>query len=384
MKIITTREPLRLVLALATVAIGLSDAFAQKEAATIPDDASEAYLIDRIRRYSEATPEDLELGQDQRLLLQTVAEQQILEHVDALVARYPDSSFKEEAQIIKLNSLANLARLHSGYLQLLISFTEEIARDKPKGRLASENAFAAIRAFVMAARYEEMPEERLRLGTLERYEAFIEDYPKSERIPAIRASLIRTLIVQDRLDRARAEFAILERDYPDHRATRRARGELNRATAVGKPFAFAHATPDGTMIRTEDYLGKVVLVHFWAAWSEPAIATLPAMIELNNRYAERGLQLIGVNVDADRRSMEEVLDKHPMPWPLYFDEKGFENEAFIQMGVRKLPAFFVIDHKGILRSIDPGASLEELVRKLLDELPPKQKTEQPAEGKKQP
>jgi thiol-disulfide isomerase/thioredoxin len=370
MERIMTNSALRLQAVSVALAIGVTAVFAQEPPpSAVPGDASEAYLIDRIKRYAEVTPVDLGLPRNQRILLQTVAKQQILEHVDTLIARYPESAFREEAVIIKLNALADLARLQSDYLDLLLSFTQQVAAGEPKGRLAAENAFASIRAFVLAARREGMPEDRRLLGTAERYVAFLADFPDSEHVPVVRASLIRNRIAQSRVDQAQEELAKLVRDYPDHQATRRAKGEVHRATAMGKPFAFAHTTPEGEAIRTKDCLGKVVLVHFWASWSEPSVESLPRLIELQERYASRGLQLIGVNVDANRASMEKVRKRYEMPWPLYFDAKGFDNAVFVEWGVRALPAYFLIDHEGILRSVDPGDALEETIQRLLAKVP---------------
>lgn len=378
----------RAFLTLWTVAGSLagSSAFGAQPTAssTIPDDATEEFLIEQIKRYAGVNLSDLQFPAEQRFLLYTVAQQQILDHADALVTRYPESSFREEALIIKLNALANLATLHPRYIELLLSVTEDVARGRPKGRLAAENAFAAIQAFVLGARHEEMPDERRLKGTLERYEAFLADYPQSERVPVIRASLIRNLIAQDRIDRARAELARLKQDHPNHKATRRAQGELYRATAVGRPFAFTYSTPDGETIRTKDYLGKVLLVHFWATWSESSMARLGELVELHRRYDERGLQLIGVNVDTDRKRIREAMNKYDMPWPHYFDEKGLENEVLVQTGVLKIPTYFVVDRKGILRSIDPGESLEDLVKKLLDESPAGPDVKEPSTQKATP
>lgn len=337
----------------------------------IPDDASAEWLIQRIRRLADFERSEGDRAGLQGFGVRTVARQQTLAHIDTLLTRFPDTGFKSEALIVKLAAMAELARFHPIYLTQLLELTDEIGRTKATGELASEGAYFAIQAFVLGARREKMPEQRRLSGTRERYESFLKDHSKSKRVAVIRASLIRNLIVLGQVELAREQLDKLRREFPDHRATRRAAGELYRVTAVGRPFSLSHTTPDGKTIRTTDYLGRIVVVHFWAVWSDAAMRELPELIALHEEFKGRGLQLIGVNVDTDRKLIEEALEQHAMPWPHYFDEKGLENDALVATGVLKIPTYFVVDRRGILRGIDPGRGLRALVEKLFAESPAK-------------
>ena len=46
--------------------------------------------------------------------------------------------------------------------------------------------------------------------------------------------------------------------------------------------------------------GKVVLLDFWASWCEPCRHSFPWLNEMQAKYADRGLVIIGVNVDRER------------------------------------------------------------------------------------
>ena len=158
---------------------------------------------------------------------------------------------------------------------------------------------------------------------------------------------------------------LLKRDHAGHRATSRATGELYRVDAIGKPFELDHATKDGKTIKSEEYLGKVLVVHFWATWSQPSRNGLLKLIELNRKHASNGLQLIGVNLDKSRKQVGKALDVINMSWPQYFDEEGFDNGALQAIGVSSVPLYFVVDRKGILRHITRGDDLSELIEPLL-------------------
>ena len=342
------------------VAVGQIDDNAARQ-----ETLSEQALIGKIGQLSEPIQTNLSLA----IQLQVLAprSQKTLALIDELLTRFPETAFKNEALIIKLRTLAELARTDPGYLRELLALTDKIGADNPTGELAAENAFHAIQGFVLGARLEKMPEEHRLLGTLERYEAFVEDYADSPLRPVIWASMIRNLIALERIERAEKESVSLHLAYPDHRATKRAVGEVYRATAVGKPYRLEYTSSDGKVVRTADYLGKVLVVHFWATWSRASMDGLPELITLHKEFADRGLQLIGVNVDKSRRRIDSALRDHDLSWPQYFDQKGLENDILVGSGVVKIPTYFVVDRRGVLRSIDPSEKLRDLVGTLLAE-----------------
>jgi uncharacterized protein (TIGR03067 family) len=55
----------------------------------------------------------------------------------------------------------------------------------------------------------------------------------------------------------------------------------------------------GTPVRFNDLKGKVVLLDFWGYWCNPCVQQMPVLIELHEKFANRGLVIIGVHVDAD-------------------------------------------------------------------------------------
>lgn len=337
------------------------------EPAPLPDNAPESYIIRQIWVLREST----EIDRQSKLV-------RMIEYVDALLERYPDSYFRDESLILKLTSLSALARDDDAYLRQFLSLTERLSKEHPTGRLVSENAFYAIQAFVLGARAEEMPEERRLLGTRERYEAFLEDHPNSHRAPTIMASLVRNLIAGDKVEEAEKWVKKLRQKHPDRSATRRAEGELLRAGAVGRRFRFEHTTADGKTLNTGDYSGKVIVVHFWSSQSDDSMKGAVQLAGLHEQFKNKGLQLVGVNIDRDRQGADQALEKHKMPWPQFFDGGGFAGELVVKSGVVGTPTYFVIDRDGVLRSTDPGDKLPELIKELLA------KPVRPAAGKKRP
>ena len=51
---------------------------------------------------------------------------------------------------------------------------------------------------------------------------------------------------------------------------------------------------DGRGVRLADYQGKVIFLNFWATWCVPCQAEIPVLIELQDRYRDAGLEVVGV------------------------------------------------------------------------------------------
>ncbi|MFQ5463282.1 MAG: peroxiredoxin family protein [Phycisphaerae bacterium] len=320
----------------------------------VPDGLGESEIIEMLK----------ELRTD-HALLRDVRLRRMLRYADALVRRYPDSSFREDAQLLKLTALSGLAATEAYYVPSLLEATQSIAREAPAGRLADENAFFAIQAFVYGARLEAMPKERMLAGIKERYEAFLVDHPESPRVPLIMGSLVRNAIRREKMDEARTWVDRMESAFPGERITQRAAGELRRTQSLNKPFTIEYTGNAGPPIKTADYKGKVVVFHLWTAWTDKGVASLNPMARLYKSRGSESLQLLSLNLDRDSSRAKNLVEMKHLPWPQSFDKLGLQSDIALAYGILRLPICFVIDQAGVLRFVGDADQLVEQATGLL-------------------
>jgi thiamine biosynthesis lipoprotein len=112
------------------------------------------------------------------------------------------------------------------------------------------------------------------------------------------------------------------------------------------PLEIAGRTLDGTDLRIADLRGKVVLVDIWATWCTPCRYSLPVYRDLFNQYRDRGLVVVGVNVDEGDATVRTFLQGTPLPFPILRDPGGAIPSA---LDVHSMPTSFLIDRRGAVR-----------------------------------
>jgi cytochrome c biogenesis protein CcmG, thiol:disulfide interchange protein DsbE len=118
---------------------------------------------------------------------------------------------------------------------------------------------------------------------------------------------------------------------------------------------------DGDTASLADYRGKVVMLNIWATWCPPCVTELPSMQRVYETFADQGLEILAVAVDAlpgERQAdgrvvgvVSEFADRFGLTFPVALDPTG-GTERLLE--VNYLPTTFLIDREGRIRVREVG------------------------------
>lgn len=118
----------------------------------------------------------------------------------------------------------------------------------------------------------------------------------------------------------------------------------------GSAPAFTLPGPTGT-VSLDSLRGRVVYVDFWASWCDPCRRSFPWLNTLRERYADRGLTIVAINLDKERSAADAFLERFPASFLVAFDPAGKTAEAY---RVSAMPSSFLIGPTGTLLSSHAG------------------------------
>ena len=134
-------------------------------------------------------------------------------------------------------------------------------------------------------------------------------------------------------------------------ATLIAMSSCHRSSTTTTPIAangLGWELNNGQRAKVSDYKGKVLLLDFYATWCDPCRAETPYLVQLHQRYASQGLQIVGLNVggEDDHAEVPAFAKEFGIPYPLAVPDDEFTDQY---MGLNQnIPQSFIIDRQGRL------------------------------------
>jgi peroxiredoxin len=131
--------------------------------------------------------------------------------------------------------------------------------------------------------------------------------------------------------------------------------------------AFSLRDINGNVVDSSHLLGKPTAINFFATWCSPCIDEIPGLVDVYNRYRDRGFELVGISLDTDtRENLPTFVKTHRIEYRILLGDLA---TARAYGGVSSIPTTVFIGKDGTIRNVHVGYldrnTFDSEVRKLL-------------------
>lgn len=142
-------------------------------------------------------------------------------------------------------------------------------------------------------------------------------------------------------------------------------GEVSQAQEKEKTKApdFSVLNMDGNTVKLSDFLGKPVVLNFWASWCPPCKGEMPEFNEVYQEVGEEVTFMMVDLVDGQRETKEKgakYVKDQGYSFPVYFD---VDQNAASTYSVMSIPTTIFIDKDGYIVTGAQGAIDADTLRK---------------------
>lgn len=131
---------------------------------------------------------------------------------------------------------------------------------------------------------------------------------------------------------------------------------------VDKPFLkFSLPNTEGENIEISSFLGKIILVDFWASWCAPCRIKHPDLIKLKKKFENENFDIVSVSIDEKKENWLKAIDKDNLNWTNLIDiNKKVNNE----LSIKAIPFNYLIDKNGIVLGVNLSTKeIEKIINK---------------------
>jgi cytochrome c biogenesis protein CcmG/thiol:disulfide interchange protein DsbE len=130
---------------------------------------------------------------------------------------------------------------------------------------------------------------------------------------------------------------------------------------------FALEDLSGKKVTLASYKGKAVLINFWATWCAPCKIETPWLIELRNKYAAQGFEVLGISADdldkddkqklsEEKKEIAHFAEQMHIPYPVLIDGDSVSTPYD---GLDSLPVSYFVDRNGTVVAAQMGLTSKE-------------------------
>jgi peroxiredoxin len=121
---------------------------------------------------------------------------------------------------------------------------------------------------------------------------------------------------------------------------------------------------DGKDVNLAAFKGKVILLNFWATWCGPCLQEIPGFVDLQARYRDQGLVIVGISVDDPIEKLKPFAQEFRVNYPVLAGaDRDDVQEAYGPM--LGIPVSVLISRDGLMcKKFVGGTSKQQFEREI--------------------
>ena len=121
---------------------------------------------------------------------------------------------------------------------------------------------------------------------------------------------------------------------------------------------FSLTALDGQAYSTQQLQGKVAVINIWTTWCTFCSVEMPALQSAYQSFSHQDVEFYAVNSTSQDTlsAVQEFANRLGLTFPILLDDSGRVTRLY---QVQALPTTFILDRRGIIRSVIIGGPLTE-------------------------
>lgn len=133
-------------------------------------------------------------------------------------------------------------------------------------------------------------------------------------------------------------------------------------------LAFAYPDVNGQVQDVAQWQGKVLVINFWASWCGPCLKEIPEFIKLQDEYAGKNVQFVGIAIE-DKEPVAEYLQRVKINYPILIaGDAGSGLSRQLGNIINAVPFSVIVNQQGQIVHRQPGELSRDQFIKVVEPL----------------